>query len=63
MNDELDEARRLLAEATTMFQALDDRWGQGACHTCLGVIAESSSGQAGPATSELARRTRLATWA
>ena len=40
MTDELDEARQLIDEAMTMFQALDDRWGQDACHTCLDVIAE-----------------------
>ena len=56
MTDDLDEARHLIDEAMTMFQTLDDRWGQGACHIYLGVIAESASGQAERVTPDLAHR-------
>ena len=63
MTGELDEARQLIDEAMTMFQARDDRWGQDACHSYLGIIAESSSGQAERAPSELAHLIQLATGA
>jgi len=63
MTDELDEARHLIDEAMTMFQTLDDHWGQGACGTCLSIIDECSPGEAERATSGLAHRTQLATWA
>ena len=63
MTDELDEARQLIDEAMTMFQALDDRWGQDVCHSYLGIIAEASSGQAERAPSELAHLIQLATGA
>jgi predicted ATPase len=52
MTDEIDEARRLVDSAMTLFEAQDDRRGQGECHTWLGIIAESSSGQAERATWE-----------
>ena len=63
MTDELADARPLIDDAMTMFQALDDRWGQDVCHTCLDLIAESASGHAERATPGLAHRTQLATWA
>ncbi|HUR95271.1 MAG TPA: LuxR C-terminal-related transcriptional regulator, partial [Gemmatimonadales bacterium] len=42
MADELDDAAPLVEEALTLSETLDDRWGQGECHTYLGIIEEST---------------------
>jgi hypothetical protein len=52
MTDELEEARRLVDSAMSLYRAHDDRGGQGECHTYLGIIAESTPGHAERATSE-----------
>jgi predicted ATPase/DNA-binding NarL/FixJ family response regulator len=39
--NELDRAKELHEAALTIYVAEDDRWGQGQCHTFLGMIAET----------------------
>ncbi len=53
MTDELDEARKLLAGATTVSEVLDERRGQGGGHTSFDMVAESGPGPAERATPEV----------
>jgi non-specific serine/threonine protein kinase len=51
MANETGRAKELLAAALSMYVAEEDRWGQGQCHTFLGMIAESSAPDPRDATS------------
>jgi DNA-binding CsgD family transcriptional regulator len=50
MADEPARAQELLEAALSMYVAEQDRWGQGQCHTFLGVIAESRAPDPSSAT-------------
>jgi predicted ATPase/DNA-binding CsgD family transcriptional regulator len=49
--NETARARELLEAALSMCVAEDDRWGQGACHTFLGMVAEATAVDPASATS------------
>jgi DNA-binding CsgD family transcriptional regulator len=51
MAGELDRAKDLVESALELYIAEADRWGQGACHMWLGIIAESSASDSESATS------------
>ena len=55
MAGETARAKGLLEEALSIYVAEDDHWGQGQCHTFLGVIAESSASGPSRATSHYRR--------
>jgi len=67
MAGETTRAKELLEEALSIYEAEEDRWGQGGCHTFLGMIAESSETDGSSAAShyrkaiELLRPSRDAT--
>lgn len=47
---EPDRARELFEAALAIYVAEEDRWGQGTCHTFLGMVAESSAADPSSAT-------------
>jgi DNA-binding CsgD family transcriptional regulator len=51
MANETPRAKELLEAALSIYAAEQDTWGQGQCHTFLGVIAESSAPDPSSATS------------
>lgn len=51
MANEMAPARELLETALAVYRAESDQWGQGQCHTFLGVIAEDSGPDPSLATS------------
>lgn len=67
MANEAAQARELLQAALSMYVAESDRWGQGQCHTFLGMVAESAATDPARATAhfraavELLRPSRDAT--
>jgi predicted ATPase/DNA-binding CsgD family transcriptional regulator len=51
MTNETARAKELLDAALAIYVAEEDHWGQGSCHTFLGMIAESSATDPSRATS------------
>lgn len=51
MADETGRAEALVEEGLSLYLADEDRWGQGQCHTYLGIIAESTATDPSRATS------------
>jgi non-specific serine/threonine protein kinase len=50
MANEIDRARELLEAALSLYVAEEDKWGQGQCHTFLGMITESTAPDPSSAT-------------
>jgi predicted ATPase/DNA-binding CsgD family transcriptional regulator len=50
--NETERAKELLEAALAMCAAEEDRWGQGACHTFLGMVAEATGIDPSSATSQ-----------
>jgi predicted ATPase/DNA-binding CsgD family transcriptional regulator len=57
--NELDRAKELHEEALSIYIAEDDRWGQGQCHTFLGMIVETTTADLSGATSHYRRAVEL----
>jgi predicted ATPase/DNA-binding CsgD family transcriptional regulator len=57
--NELDRAKELHEEALGIYVAQDDRWGQGQCHTFLGMIVETTTTDASAATPHYRRAVEL----
>jgi predicted ATPase/DNA-binding CsgD family transcriptional regulator len=57
--NELDRSKELHEEALSMYLAEDDRWGQGQCHTFLGMIAATTMTDLSVATSHYRRAVEL----
>jgi non-specific serine/threonine protein kinase len=57
--DELDRAKELHEAALEIYVEEDDRWGQGQCHTFLGMIAADTASDPSAATSHYRRAVEL----
>jgi predicted ATPase/DNA-binding CsgD family transcriptional regulator len=59
MADEIAAAHELLEEALSIYVAEEDSWGQGSCHTFLGMVADSSANDPSTATSHYRKAVEL----